>query len=1109
MRSIRLTVVLAAAAACPSLAQEVTPNWFRNPALSPDGSTIVFTHGGDLYRVPAEGGTAWPITIDEAYESSPVWSRDGRWIAFASDRSGNADVYIMPASGGEATRLTYHSADDTPTDFSPDGSAVIFESSRLDDVESALFPSGVLAELYRVPVTGGTPEMVLTTPALRARFDEGGSRLLYEDRKGYENALRKHHTSSIARDVWVTDLGRGTHTKLTDFDGEDRDPHWAGDELVFLSERGGDFNVYRMPVRAGGAAEPLTSFEHHPVRDLHRGRTGDMVFSWHGDIYRMTDGAAASPVPISIGASARGGGIERHIERSGATEFAVAPSGKEVAFIVRGEVFVTSTEFATTRRITSTPGQERDVDFAPDGRSIVYAGERDGSWNVYEASIAHEDELYFFSSTEIQERALLETEAEEFQPSYSPDGESLAYLHNRTTLRVLDIESGDIKTVASGDTFYSYSDGDHWYEWSPNGEYIALHFYNRGRVFVSEVGIVNVQNPSDRPIDLTRSGYDDSRPHWAMDGGLIVWATDRQGERSHGSWGSEYDIYGVFLNQETYDRFRMTKEEFELQKELEEKRKKEEEGEEDEDSEASEDDEAESGNDDGTEEGDSDDEVDEAETDDDEPLQIDLTGLESRTVRLTIHSADIGDFVMSHDGDKLYYLAAFEKGYDLWVHEFREETTKIFQKLGADSASMELSAEGDAIFLLADGSLSKIDTKGGEKKPIQFTAEAALDAGEERQRIFDHVWRQTRQKFYREDMHGVDWAFYREQYEPKLAGITNNRDFAELLSELLGELNASHTGASYRGGGGGAADRTASLGVFYDNEHQGPGVRIAEIMEGGPLDRADLEIEEGMILTHIDGVELGDGVNLYEQLNRKAGERVRLRFSGAEGEPIDQVVRPIGLGEESQLRYERWVRQREQIVDRLSNGRLGYAHVRGMNDASFRQFYSDVMGEHFEKQGLIVDTRFNGGGWLHDDLVTFLTGKPYVSMYPRNIEHPEAEYFGEPATRWTKPSVVVMSESNYSDAHFFPWAYTELEIGPTVGTPVPGTATAVWWERLHTGDLVFGIPQVGMKGAAGTYLENDELQPTHEVLLDPESAAAGTDTQLEKAVEVLLQMVEN
>lgn len=180
-----------------------------------------------------------------------------------------------------------------------------------------------------------------------------------------------------------------------------------------------------------------------------------------------------------------------------------------------------------------------------------------------------------------------------------------------------------------------------------------------------------------------------------------------------------------------------------------------------------------------------------------------------------------------------------------------------------------------------------------------------------------------------------------------------------------------------------------------------------------------------------------------------------------------------------------------------------------MNDASFRQFYSDVMGEHFEKQGLIVDTRFNGGGWLHDDLVTFLTGKPYVSMYPRNIEHPEAEYFGEPATRWTKPSVVVMSESNYSDAHFFPWAYTELEIGPTVGTPVPGTATAVWWERLHTGDLVFGIPQVGMKGAAGTYLENDELQPTHEVLLDPESAAAGTDTQLEKAVEVLLQMVEN
>ena len=422
---------------------------------------------------------------------------------------------------------------------------------------------------------------------------------------------------------------------------------------------------------------------------------------------------------------------------------------------------------------------------------------------------------------------------------------------------------------------------------------------------------------------------------------------------------------------------------------------------------------------------------------------------------------------------------------------------------------MEMSEDGKTIYLLAGGSLSKVDTKSGKREPIKFAAEMVVDRIAERAHNFDHVWRQTKSKFYRPDMHGVDWAFYRDQYAPKLAGVHTNEEFAQILSEMLGELNASHTGGFTIGGGGPGSASTAVLGVIYDQEFDGPGRRIAEILENGPLDRAAFEqVDVGTVILAVDGVRIGDGVNYYAQFDGRAGERVRLTIQTGDGPEEDIVVKPISAGAQNQLLYERWVRTREALVEELSGGRLGYAHVRGMNDAAFREFYEQVMGKHFDKEALVVDTRFNGGGWLSDDLATFLSGRAYVTLHPRTDLNPGVRYPGEPLNRWTKPSIAVMSEGNYSDAHIFPWTYTQLGIGETVGMPVPGTGTAVWWERLFTGDVGFGIPQVGVKGQDGVYLENTQLEPDHLVRLDPESAAAGRDTQIERAVELLLEELD-
>jgi C-terminal processing protease CtpA/Prc len=347
-------------------------------------------------------------------------------------------------------------------------------------------------------------------------------------------------------------------------------------------------------------------------------------------------------------------------------------------------------------------------------------------------------------------------------------------------------------------------------------------------------------------------------------------------------------------------------------------------------------------------------------------------------------------------------------------------------------------------------------------------------------------------------MHGIDWEQMGKDYMPKVKGINNNRDFAILASELLGELNSSHTGGRYQGRPPAHAN-TASLGAIYGAEPQKNGLLIEEILPKSPLKKSTANIEAGMILTHIDGQAVNASSNLYSQLNGKANKRVRLTLKNG-NKSFETVIRPTSIRNEGQALYERWVESRRDYVEKISGGRIGYVHVRQMNDASFRQVYADLFGKHFETEAVVVDTRFNGGGWLHDDLVVLLGGKQYTKMLPRG-----REYQGDPIERWTKPSIVLMNEGNYSDGYIFPVAYKANGIGKTIGMPVPGTGTPVWWERLHTDDIVFGIPQIAVTDMQGNVMENNQLEP--DILINnlPEEVAKGDDPQLKRAVEELLK----
>ncbi len=1053
------------------------PQWLRYPAISPDGQHIAFTYKGDIYKVSRDGGLAYPLTLHEARDFMPVWSHDGKQIAFASDRYGNYDVFTLSSEGGESRRLTYHSSHDYPSDFTVDDQQVLFSSARLDIASNQQFPSGVLPELYAVPIGGGTPRIVLTTPAQMARFHDSGKKIVFHDRNGYEDEFRKHHTSSVTRDIWTYDLESETYRQISTFDGEDRDPVFVpGEEAIYyLSEEKGDFNVFKKKLDGTEPSRQLTQFEKHPVRNLSVSSDGILCFSFDGEIYTLKPGGSPEKVSVKIQTGDRYN--ERKLEKVSKkiSEFDLSPNGKEVAFVVRGEVFVASTNEGTTRRITSTPQQERSVSFSPDGRSILYAGERDGSWNVYQTTIRREEEPYFFNATVLDEEALIQTPAEEFQPAYSPDGKEVAYLEERTALKVLNLATKESRLIVPGDRNYSYSDGDQHYAWSPDSKWFLVEFLQPNQ-WTSQAGLVSASGDSEI-INLSKSGYGNYSPRWMMDGKMMMWVSDRDGMKNHGSWGGELDIYAMFFTQEAYDRFRLSEEEFEILKEQEEETEEDEEKEE---------------------------KNDKKEEEEIGPLEFDLNDIEDRKVRLSRHSSDLADAWVSQDGEKLFYLAKFEKGYDLWQTENRSRETKILAKLNAESAGdLRMDQQEKYLFLRADGQIHRIEIESGEKKTLGISGEMYVDEAAERAYLFEHVWRQVDKKFYLKDLHQVEWDYYKESYERFLPHLDNKADFAEMLSELLGELNASHTGARYRPENS-EGDQTAALGVFFDPEYRGEGMKIAEVMEKSPVVKEGTRIEPGVIIEAIDGQSIADSVNYYALLNRQTGDNTLLSlYDPATEKRWEEVVKPISLGAENELRYDRWVDRCRSIVDSLSGGRIGYVHVRGMNDQSYRTVYEEVLGENANKEALVVDTRFNGGGWLHDDLATFLAGTEYITFMPRG-----QNLGSEPQFKWKRPSVVVMSESNYSDAHMFPYAYKQLGIGKLVGMPVPGTGTAVWWERLHTGDLIFGIPQVGMLGTDGKFLENNQLEPDIQVPNEPGKVNRGIDQQLAAAVRELLDQLK-
>ena len=1059
-KKISLSALLLTLTLTASQAQE-QPLWLRSCTISPDGQTIAFTYMGDIYTVASTGGRATQLTSNEGYDGYPVWSTDGQQLAFASDREGSLDVFVMTSGGGNRQRLTTSSASEVPVAWTADGRIVLRRAGN-PTPQDLTFPSGTFYHLYAVPATGGRQRLFSELTMDDLCIGPQGQ-LLYVDVKGYEDKFRKHHTSPITRDVWL--YNNKEYRKLTTYKGEDHNPVWAADgqSFYYLSEQDGTLNVYARSL-ADGADKQLTNFKGNPVRYLSASRDGRLCFSYDGELYTMNaSGGEPTRLDITIQNDARPLDLIRRLTVNGARNVCVSPKGKEIAFILNDDVYVTNLEYATTKQITDTPERERTVDFREDGRALVYDSERGGIWSIYQTELTKKDESEFAYCTEMKEERLTDGQTTSFQPKYSPDGKMVAYLENRTSIRVITLKSGKIHTVMDGKYAYSYSDGDQYFTWSPDSRWLLADYIGTAGWCIGDIALLQADGKAE-PVNLTQSGYSDGHPRWVMDGRAMIFQSDRAGYRSHGSWGAEEDEYIMFFDNEAYDEFRMNKEELALLKQSREDSKKKE------------------------EKKDSTDEKKEKVKE----LKFNLTNLDARTMRLTLGSTHLGDAVMDKEGTKLYYLAPYNGGMALWMRDFKEEKNEM--KLSSVSAgSLNLDADCKTCYFTGGGSIQKLDLASSQIKGIPFETFFNIRPAEKQAYLFEHMWRQTGEKLFDPNMNGADWPRLYETYRRFLPHINNGYDFSEMMSELLGELNVSHTGCRYRPAPG--CLLTAELGVLLDESYEGDGLRIAEVLTGGPLETKE-KVKAGSIITAIDGQKIEAGEDYFPLLAGKAGIATRLSIKG---QKEDIVIRPIGSGTQNDLLYKRWVRRNEHLVDSLSGGRLAYVHIEAMNSESFHELYKTLLSDkNRQREAAIIDTRHNGGGWLHNDVCALLSGKLTTRYMPRG------QHIGnDPYNRWVKPSCMLICEDCYSNAHGTPWLYKELGIGKLIGAPLAGTMTAVWWENI--GGYTFGIPQVASMDNRGAFLENQELRPDIECYNTPADILNGRDAQIETAVREMLQ----
>ncbi|MGY3879029.1 S41 family peptidase [Aeromonas enteropelogenes] len=1022
--------------------------WLREPALSPDGKQLAFTWQGRIFVGSADGGPATALTGGDYLSQRPIWSPDGKLIAFAANLYGNEDVFVVPASGGEMVRLTRDSRADLPQAFSPDGKRLLLSSQRPWDSKADHFVAEGMqgSALYWTQVTGGKLQADLPLPATLAR--PNGERLAYQ-MPTMDQPFRKHQQSFAVSRLWLFDGKQ--HRQLTEDRIAASDPVWRddGNALFYLSERSGDFNVWQRDLTSG-KEQQLTHYQGHPVRGLSASRGGDLVWSWLGEIYRL-DAGSTQPRKLTIAPQVATEPDEQSQSLTHADEALVSEEGKELILVSEGNLFAVDPERERVRRLTRDPGEQSSPLYAEKERSLIYLSEQQGPAALYRLRKADPERL-FSDPGSLQESLLLAIPGKGIsRPVLSPDGKQLAFVVDGQAIHLLDLASNKQRELVPA----SFNPARHEVDlaFAPDSRHLALTL--RPDSAQQEIAVIDTGDAKAKPVNVSLSGYQESAPAWSEDGGILYWQSTKYGALGADGEPLGNNLLGIYSS-------RAAKADF-LAEQAPPKE-----------------------------------------------------GYGFETDRLAHREAlqllPAGTLLASRlVNDQLTYLVEEPgtgeqseiKGYTLDLR--KGETRQLFaEQPGPALAS--LNKEATLATLVREGEVTQVALESGEAISAPFALPSDSGWHARMNAAFDQITRLTREEFYRDDMNGVDWDGYVASYRALLPGINNGRDFGNLLAELAGELNVSHTWGYGPAPFPRLADDTASLGGYWQESKQG--VMLTSLLAGGPLDQ-ESDIRAGARLLAINDTPIPDLAALDQALNHQAGTRLALTFQQAgQKEPDEVEVTAIDLQQEYALQLDAWVAKRRDRVATLSKGRVGYVYLPEMSNAVYEELVAQALGRLRGSEALIVDVRFNKGGYLANTLVEFLTGngraKGMAVNWPR---------LGKGATdaatrQWTKPSVVLANAGSYSEGSAFPEYYRALKIGPIIGEPVPGTGTTVYAHesRLIPG-LGYGIPSLGLRKPDGSFYENQELLPDRQVPLTPADMLAGRDPQLEAAVQAALEQL--
>jgi tricorn protease len=1101
----------AAAAAAEHTTANVPPAVPLTPAVMPDGQPvskllrfpdihkdlIVFTYAGDLWLVKATGGTAARLTAHPGLELFAKFSPDGQWIAFTAQYNGDEQVHVVSIGGGTPKQLTYYPArgplparwgyDNQVYGWTPDGKNVLFRSLR-----DTFDLTG--SRLYTVPVAGGVPTPLPMPVAGAGDLSPDGKRVAYSP-LFRDFRTWKRYAGGWAQDLYVFDMEATTAKRITKDPRADRDPMWIGQSVYFNSDRSGVSNIYRHDL-ASDKVEQVTRHTAWDVRWPSADADGQIVFELDGDLHVLDtstgqDRAVTVYVPDD--------GISRQPERVSAAKhiewFSLSPDGARALFIGRGDLFTAPVEHGLVRNLSNSPNaHERDADWSPDGKQIVYVSDWTG-----------EEELWLVDhrGQEPARQLTRDTRARLWQPRFSPDGKHIAYADQRGKIFVIPATGG--RAVEVGDEPFGQSLD---YTWSPDGQFLAYSLNDA--TGLASVYIWSLREKRARRI--SEPGFHALSPAWHPKGEHLYYLSARefQPQISQAEWNYAINrstvILGVALHDKAENPFGPRNDEVgsKAQKAAEQ--------------------EAAAAKKPGAG----------AAKPGARPqppgrgplpaVRIDFERLSERVFRVPVEADNYGGLGVTESHLLFVKTDAFFYGRQPAVPPTLRALSLADRKTVDVASGLQgwsLANDGKSVLVREGEAFKAYDLsslaagKPGEAKqvPVDKLMLQRVPA-QEWQVVFNEVWRRFRDFFYVENMHGYDWAALRAKYQPLLQHVSHRSDLNYLIGEMIAELNVSH---AYIAGGDEklpARPSVALLGARFELDRAAGRYRIASIMRGqnaeqlyrSPLTEVGVNVAEGDYVLTINGQDLGPNINPYQLLQAPAGQPVELVVNRKPTRAGARTVIVEPVTSEVDLIYLAWVDRNRQRVERATGGRVGYLHIPDMGADGIREFIKWYYGQ-VRKEGLIVDVRGNGGGNVSQMLIERLSRKLRSVDFARNFDVPTTY----PSVVFHGHMVALINETSASDGDIFPWMFRQYGLGPLIGKRTWGGIVGITDHGpLIDGGSVF-VPEFGNAAADGSWvIEGVGVSPDIEVENDPVSVLQGRDPQLERAIEeVTKAMKEN